>query len=417
MCRNYLDRQGAALLANRWPFDAFAGALAVVGLAVAMRRPRVAALIGMIALALTAPTYAAAGLVPVFPLLYLAPLAGPAFWLRLIDPRRAWRGVWMVAIVLGAAWATAWLTFPDVYDAFDSARVWFTAAVLVVGLVVQAGWLGLIGEGTIRDRKIDATVCGAILTSAIAARALGGIGDGPAVGLASIAIVGYFALRHRNRGLFVRIAFAERRQQATLRALEAERSRLARDIHDVPLQEISAVIHQLGSRKDVEGELEQLREVARHLREVSVSLRPPILDDIGLGAALTELLGRPTHDGLIHVELRFEDMTSIEVDTRPPPDVELAVYRIVQEAASNAQRHASASKVVVSGFVDRHRIRLSVEDDGSGIDDQALARGEREDKLGMASMRERAEAINAKLVVAGEHGRGTVVSVAWADRR
>lgn len=417
VCRNYVDRQGAAAVAERWPFDIFAGAMAIVGLLALRRRLRPAGLFGLAALVVSAPTYAAAGFVPLFPALYLAPLVGTPLWLALIDRRRVWQAAAGVSALLGAAWGVAWLSVPDTYDDLESVRIWFTTAVLVAGLVVQAGWLGLVDEGPARDRRIDAAICTAIITSAIVARAFGGIGDGLAVSLAAAAILGYFAFRHRNRGLFVRIAFAERRQRATLRALEAERSRLARDIHDVPLQEVSAVIHQLGNRKDVEAELEQLREVARHLREVSVSLRPPVLDDVGLGAALTELLGRPAPEGLVRVELSLEDRTSIDVDTRPPPDVELAVYRIVQEAVTNAQRHAGASTVIVSGLVDRHELRLSVADDGSGIDERALARGERADKLGMASMRERAEAINARLIVAGGRDGGTVVSVAWANRQ
>lgn len=130
-----------------------------------------------------------------------------------------------------------------------------------------------------------------------------------------------------------------------------------------------------------------------------------------------ELLGRPVPEGLVPVEVSLEDRTSIEVDTRPPPEVELAVYRIVQEAVTNAQRHAGASRVIVSGIVDQHELRVSVADDGSGIDQRTLARGERADKLGMASMRERAEAIEASLTVAGGRDGGTVVSVRWADRR
>lgn len=416
VCRNYVDRQGAGALAERRPFDIFAGAMAIVGLLFVRRRPRAAGLLGLAALVVSSPTYAATGWAPLFPALYLAPLVGTPLWLALVDRRRLSQVAVGAAALLGAAWAIAWLSLPGAYDNLESVRLWFTSAVLVAGLVVQAGWLGLVDEGPWRDRRIDAVICAAIGASAVAARTFGGIGDGLAVSLAAAAVLGYFGFRSRNRGLFVRMAFAERRQQATLRALEEERSRLARDIHDVPLQEVSAIIRQLGNRKDVEAELGQLREVARHLREVSVSLRPPVLDDVGLGAALTELLGRPTPEGLVRVELSLEDRTSIEVDTRPPPEVELAVYRIVQEAVANAQRHAGASRVIVSGLVDQHELLVSVADNGSGIDQRALARGERADKLGMASMRERAEAIEASLTVAGGRDGGTVVAVRWADR-
>ena len=101
---------------------------------------------------------------------------------------------------------------------------------------------------------------------------------------------------------------------------------------------------------------------------------------------------------------------------RPPADVELAVYRIVQEALTNAQRHARASAVVVGGAIGRRRLRVTITDDGLGIDRQSVALAERAGRLGLASMRERAAAVGASLSFSpASGGSGTSVSVEWSN--
>jgi signal transduction histidine kinase len=414
LCRTYTDAQASAALAGRWSFEAASAVLAIIGFVLLRRRPQIAGLMGFAAVALSAPTHALGGAF-LFPTLYVGTLIGPPLWLSLIDQRRLWRWLLLAAALLAVAWGIAFLAVPDLYDLLESARVSFITAVVAIGVVVLAGWLSLVDYRAPRDRKRDAFACVGIVGGALAFWWFGVIPEAIAVGGSAIAIAAYFALRHRIRALFLRVASAELRQRSTLDALEAERSRVARDIHDVPLQEISAVIRQLGHRQDAHQEVEQLREVARHLRDVSISLRPPVLDDLGLGAALAELLNRPPVDGAARVQLAIEDKTNLDPSSRPPQDVELSVYRIAQEAINNAQQHAEASVILVSGVIERHEVRVNVADDGRGINDQAAAQREREGRLGMASMRERAEAIRASLIVAAGPDGGTVISITWAD--
>lgn len=413
ICRTYTDAQGIAALAGRWSFEVAAAILSVVGLVLLRRRASLAGLLGLAAIALSVPTWATTGNLTVFPPLYLATLLAPPVWLALVDQRRAWRVLLAVSVAVSAAWLVSRLAMPGIYDAFESARVSLITVAVVAGVVVLADWLSLVDTRAGRERKLDAAVVTAIAGWALASWWFGLVPEAFAVGGAASLTVAYFALRHRIRRLFLRVASAERRQRVTLEALEEERSRVARDIHDVPLQEISAVIRQLGLRRDAQQELEQLREVAQHLREVSVSLRPPVLDDVGLGAALAELLSRQPVDSTARVEVNLDDRTTIDHSTRPPLEVELAVYRIVQEAVANAHRHAGATRVIVSGLIGREELRVTVADDGRGIDQREATQSEREGRLGLASMRERAKAIHASLLVGSEPGGGTVVSVAW----
>jgi two-component system NarL family sensor kinase len=288
---------------------------------------------------------------------------------------------------------------------------------IAAGIVVASGRITLVDAPVFRDRTVDAGVTFAIIGWAAAAWWFGVIAGWVAAVVVGIALVAYFAFRRRLRILLARMTFAELGQRATLRALEAERSRVARDLHDVPLQELTAVIHRLDLRPEAASETERLREVAGHLREVSISLRPPVLDDVGLGAALAELADRHAGDGGAPIRIDLDDETGIDPSSRPPIDVELAVFRIVQEALTNAQRHARASKIVVGGVIGPGNLRVTVEDDGRGIDDQAVELAQRAGRLGLASMRERATAVGAILILSpATTGSGTLVSVKWSAR-
>lgn len=98
---------------------------------------------------------------------------------------------------------------------------------------------------------------------------------------------------------------------------------------------------------------------------------------------------------------------------RLPRDVELALYRVVQEAVSNAVRHAGAHSVVIDGRISAEAVALSVADDGRGLPAGAVERALREGRMGLESMRQRAAAIGARLQLEGSPGHGMVVRVEW----
>jgi signal transduction histidine kinase len=418
-CVIYHDLLPQSALAWRWWIETLAAILVIIGLVTWRQRPRLAGLLAIAAIAFSAPTYAWLGQVPLFPALYAASVVAPPLWLRLTGTHRLWTILLIGAAVVGAVWIIAWVALPDIYDVAEVARQLAIVVAVTAGIAVLSGRIVLVDVPIARDRIVDAAVVFAVIGWLAATWSFGSPSapDLVAAVLAGVAVVAYFALRHRLRGLLARVTSAEFGQRATLQALEAERSRVARDLHDVPLQELTAIIHRLDSKPEVASETARLREIAGHLREVSVSLRPPVLDDVGLGAALAELADRHADDGGAPIRISLDDQTRIDPDSRPPADVELAVYRIVQEALTNAQRHARASGIVIGGVIGRERLRVTVADDGRGIDRQSVALAERAGRLGLASMRERAAAIGAVLTVSpATDGSGTLVGVEWSGR-
>ncbi|HEU4572550.1 MAG TPA: ATP-binding protein [Candidatus Limnocylindrales bacterium] len=191
-------------------------------------------------------------------------------------------------------------------------------------------------------------------------------------------------------------------------AAEAERARLAADIHDDALQELTLLVRRLESSGDTEG-AEIGRTVADKLRAICGDLRLPILDDLGVGPALDWLVLRI--ERLAGGEVRLERAD----DARHSPDVELAIFRVAQEALANAVKHGKPPIVV------RYRstpagISLAVDDAGPGIADDAPETAEQTGRFGLLNMAQRAEQIGAILDVRRWPGGGTHVALEWRPR-
>ena len=204
---------------------------------------------------------------------------------------------------------------------------------------------------------------------------------------------------------------ADLRHQVAADVVDEERGRLARELHDQPLQELAAVIRRLELVPEARSETPSLMAIAEQLRTVAVDLRPPMLDDIGLGAAIDFLADEVSTPG-VPVLTSLTDTTALERSSRPAQSVEFALYRIAHEAITNALKHARAHSVVVEGRISREAIDLAVVDDGIGLatDDtrRAIGRG----RLGLSSMRRRAQGIGAELSIEGSSS-GPRVSVSW----
>jgi PAS domain S-box-containing protein len=204
--------------------------------------------------------------------------------------------------------------------------------------------------------------------------------------------------------------------QRTNAAIEVERNRIARDLHDGPVQGISAASLSLETARllleagDTARAAQILQEVtanlseeALNLRRIMRDLRPPLLDERGLAAAVQDLCAR------LQRELGIEVRVEARIDVRIPQDVETLAYRVVQEALSNVAKHSGASRVVVRLKGAGSILNVEVEDDGRGFDPGASREFLRAGKVGLASMRERAELAGGSLAVRSEPGRGTVV--------
>jgi len=199
-------------------------------------------------------------------------------------------------------------------------------------------------------------------------------------------------------------------------AIEAERNRIARDLHDGPVQGVSAASLSLeaallmiraGDVDEGVAVLTKIREElageADALRRLMSGLRPPVLEERGLLPALRETLVR------FGAEQDVDTDFAGRVDTQLPEDLETLAFRLVQEALSNAAKHSEATQVMVTVQANDSLLRVEIEDDGKGFD-AGLARDFlREGRVGLASMRERVELASGTLVVRSSPGRGTSI--------
>ncbi|MBI2236912.1 MAG: PAS domain S-box protein, partial [Actinobacteria bacterium] len=199
-------------------------------------------------------------------------------------------------------------------------------------------------------------------------------------------------------------------------AIESERNRIARDLHDGPVQGVSAASLSLEAVLLMlkAGELEEgleilskvrreLSEEADNLRRLMAGLRPPLLEERGLAPAIRETLDKFGRDN--DVETNFVSRSLVEV----PGDLETLAYRIVQEALSNAGKHARAKKIYLTVEAVAGQLRIEVADDGVGFEAAKSREFLRDGRVGLASMRERVELANGTFMVHTTPGRGTTV--------
>lgn len=210
----------------------------------------------------------------------------------------------------------------------------------------------------------------------------------------------FLVLGSESRKLASRSVQLEQLTRLLLRAQEDERRRIARELHDEAGQVLTAVKIEL----DLEGRSDAGALVGRALaqvRDVSNLLRPSVLDDLGLVAALTALVD--------DFSMRTRISTTVDVGGathRLPPDIEVVIYRVVQEALTNIAKHAQASRASVALTFDERQARLVVEDDGRGMKKPTGAAVDAtETHLGLLGMRERVTAVGGTLGIgAGPQG-------------
>lgn len=219
-----------------------------------------------------------------------------------------------------------------------------------------------------------------------------------------IALAGRFTVRPLAR----LASRAQLQRDLVVAATEAERARVAADIHDDALQELTLLVRRLDTAGDTEG-ADLARGVSDRLRAICGDLRLPILDDLGVGPALDWLVLRI--ERLAGGEVRLERADG----KRPPADVELAIFRVAQEALSNAVKHGQAPIVVRYRSTDG-AASLSIDDAGAGIPPGAGDRAEREGHYGLLNMQQRAEAIGAILDIRRWPTGGTHVQLEWRAR-
>jgi two-component system sensor histidine kinase DegS len=207
-------------------------------------------------------------------------------------------------------------------------------------------------------------------------------------------------------------------QMRIVEAQEAERARLAQEVHDGPAQALSNAIFQVefidrvfeSDPRLARTELGFLRELLRRelgdVRSFLTQLRPPVLDELGLDGAIADTVA--TQAALAGLRITTE-LAAPTVDLAE--STQTVVLRVVQETLQNVRKHAGATNVVVATVLEDGQWVLEVRDDGRGFDTGAVAaRGRR--NFGLQFMRERAELVGAQFEVRSRPEAGTVVRLA-----
>lgn len=202
--------------------------------------------------------------------------------------------------------------------------------------------------------------------------------------------------------LLDRIEEAQRTSAAAaLAAQESERSRIAQELHDGVGQSLTAVLLELKLVAEPSASLDRVRDGVRasldEVRSVARTLRPHVLEDLGLRSALAALT--QSLFGATGTHVRRGILPGLP---DLPASVELVVFRVAQEALTNVARHADAATVELSLGMVGSEVELRVEDDGRG-------RAGHAEGTGLRGMRERATMVGGRLSVTGREGGGTVV--------
>ena len=219
-------------------------------------------------------------------------------------------------------------------------------------------------------------------------------------------------LRAQAEGALAEIQEGRERLRMLSRRLvalqEAERREISRELHDEVGQVLTGLMLMLEASangpphvQDAVSRQEMMRlvnELMNRVREMSMNLRPPMLDDLGLIPALLWHFDRYTIQTQVHVDFHHSGMK------RYAMEIETAAFRIIQEALTNVARHAGATEVKVEIRADRDSLAISVEDTGRGFDQHAVLSGA---SSGLAGMRERAQLVGGRFRIHTEPGRGT----------
>jgi signal transduction histidine kinase len=208
---------------------------------------------------------------------------------------------------------------------------------------------------------------------------------------------------------------AAQTRQRSIEASESERARWARELHDETLQELGGLKLVLGAaarledlaevRKAIKAAAEQVGVGIAQLRHLITELRPASLDELGTGPALEALVERVAAVNGIDVSLELDlAYESGRDSTRHVTAVETTIYRLVQEALTNAVKHAQASRLTVNVSETSDFVEIAVGDDGVGFDPDASAEG-----FGLIGMRERVSLMDGTFSVESQTGGGTTV--------
>ncbi len=209
------------------------------------------------------------------------------------------------------------------------------------------------------------------------------------------------------------------RASQIIKAQEQERKRIARELHDETSQVLTsllislAVLEESITTQEARDRITETRQLAhqtlRAIRNLSIDLRPSALDDLGLLPALRWYVKEYQQKTNIDVEFHA---TGFKDRERLSPEMETALYRIVQESLTNVAKHAQAHKVTILLREEADAVNATITDDGHGFDVEEIQKmGDKDRGLGLVGMQERALLLDGTATIESDHEHGTVVKV------
>ncbi|MBA7651404.1 hypothetical protein ES703_59223 [subsurface metagenome] len=204
------------------------------------------------------------------------------------------------------------------------------------------------------------------------------------------------------------------------KAQENERQRIAQELHDDTTQTLLVIANRAQTlvsgdhgetaseaREDAGWIRDAILQVSEDIRRLSLDLRPSILDNIGLTPALRWLLNRLNQENNVVTKMVVNG-----VERKLPSEIEVTIFRIVQEALNNIRRHSEASVAVLTLEFDPKYLKVTVQDDGKGFSlRETIDNLTTEGKLGVIGMEQRARFLGGTFDIHSELGKGTVVSI------
>jgi signal transduction histidine kinase len=203
--------------------------------------------------------------------------------------------------------------------------------------------------------------------------------------------------------------------ESLVNAQEDERSRLARELHDQAGQTLTNLLIRLKTiesksseepiKESLQNALGIVSQSIEQIRDLSYRLRPPALEEFGLGTAIAALVEDMTH------EMKIETNYKCNLDSKLPPEIEVVLYRIVQEGLTNIIRHAEARLVTIELACQHQNFYMKIEDDGIGFDPGQIPLVDGQQHLGLISMSERTELIGGRFNMYSAPEKGTTIEV------
>lgn len=202
-------------------------------------------------------------------------------------------------------------------------------------------------------------------------------------------------------------------------AQEEERKRVARELHDETAQALASLGMDIDSLAKISEKrpdelskrLEELRDrtsdILRGVRSLSQAMRPPMLEEVGLLAAIQGIANELARQQEITVNFEVKG-----IPRRLSPDIELTLFRVAQEAANNVSKHSKATKSTFQLFFSSEKVQLRISDNGQGFETSTTTKGSTySGKLGLIGMRERAKLVGGFLTILSKPGKGTTIAL------